>query len=129
MYILGYFEIPPYDGLGGGYGYFAFNLNSFFNPLNTINDLNNSWSLFLPTLNFSKGHYEGFSYLGVSGILFFFIYIISFMKRKNGFIFSKDKLFLITIIFAVTAVSNNIFFLKIYYFLFPYMITYMVCLE
>ena len=110
MYILGYFEIPPYDGLGGGYGYFAFNLNSFFNPLNTINDLNNSWSLFLPTLNFLKGHYEGFSYLGVSGILFFFIYIISFIKRKNGFIFSKDKLFLITIIFAATAVSNKIFF-------------------
>ena len=60
MYIIGYFEIPPYDGLGGGYGYFSLNLNSFFNPLNSINGLNNSWSIFFPILDSPKGHYEGF---------------------------------------------------------------------
>ena len=91
MYILGYFEIPPYDGLGGGYGYFAFNLNSFFNPLNTINDLNNSWSILIPALEFPRGHYEGFAYLGLSGILFFLLFLLSFFVRKNGFIFNKKK--------------------------------------
>ena len=75
MYILGYFEIPTEDGLGGGYGYFSFNLNSFFNPVDLDGE---SWSLFLPTLKYYGGQYEGLAYLGLSGILFFFIFIISF---------------------------------------------------
>ena len=32
MYVVGYFSIDPQDGLGGGFGYFNSNLNSFFNP-------------------------------------------------------------------------------------------------
>ena len=50
-----------------------------------------------------------FHILESPGILFF-LFTYFFYKRKNGFIFSKDKLFLITIIFAATAVSNKIFF-------------------
>jgi len=88
MYLLGYFEIPPQDGLGGGYGYFAFNLNSFFNPLNSINDLNNSWSLFFPILDQPRGHYEGFAYLGLSGVIFLFLFLLSIFKRsKSGFFY------------------------------------------
>ena len=110
MYLLGYFEIPPYDGLGGGYGYFAFNLNSFFNPLNKINNLNNSWSILLPALEFPKGHYEGFAYLGLSGILFFLFFLLSFFVKKNGFIFYKKKIFFISIIFLTLATTHQIYF-------------------
>jgi len=46
MYILGYFQISPDDGLVWGYGHYNLNLNSFFNPLGeTYNEIN--WSNFL----------------------------------------------------------------------------------
>ena len=118
MYILGYFEIPPYDGLGGGYGYFAFNLNSFFNPLNTINDLNNSWSILIPALEFPRGHYEGFAYLGLSGILFFLLFLLSFFVRKNGFIFNKKKIVFISLVFNFSNYTSNLFFRKFTCFIF-----------
>jgi hypothetical protein len=105
MYTLGYFEIPPEDGLGGGYGYFSFNLNSFFNPINIENG---SWSLFLPTLKYSGGQYEGFAYLGLSGILFFFIFLISFFF-KNQFLYEKKMIIIISIVFFFLAVSTNVF--------------------
>ena len=109
MYMIGYFEIPPYDGLGGGYGYFAFNLNSFFNPLNSINGLNTSWSTFFPVLESPKGHYEGFAYLGLSGILFLILFLYSFFCKINGFIFSKSKIVILTIIFSLLALTNKIY--------------------
>ena len=110
MYIIGYFEIPPYDGLGGGYGYFALNLNSFFNPLNSINGLNNSWSIFFPILDSPKGHYEGFAYLGLSGILFFTLFLYSFFSKKNGFFFSRKILIILSFTFLVLAITNKIYF-------------------
>tara|TARA_B100000902_G_scaffold284565_1_gene270542 strand:+ start:4735 stop:6825 length:2091 start_codon:yes stop_codon:yes gene_type:complete len=110
MYIIGYFEIPPYDGLGGGYGYFALNLNSFFNPLNSINGLNNSWSIFFPILDSPKGHYEGFAYLGLSGILFFTLFLYSFFSKKNGFFFSRKILIILSLTFLVLAITNKIYF-------------------
>jgi hypothetical protein len=110
MYIIGYFEIPPYDSLGGGYGYFALNLNSFFNPLNSINDLNNSWSLFFPILETPKGHYEGFAYLGLSGILFFILFLYSFFSKKNGFFFSRNILIILSFTFFILAITNKIYF-------------------
>ena len=110
MYIIGYFEIPPYDGLGGGYGYFALNLNSFFNPLNSINGLNNSWSIFFPMLDSPKGHYEGFAYLGLSGILFFTLFLYSFFSKKNGFFFSRKILIILSLTFLVLAITNKIYF-------------------
>jgi hypothetical protein len=110
MYIIGYFEIPPYDGLGGGYGYFALNLNSFFNPLNSINNLNNSWSLFFPILNSPKGHYAGFAYLGLSGFLFFILFLYSFFSKKNGFLFSRNILIILSLIFFILAITNKIYF-------------------
>tara|TARA_B100000787_G_C16193297_1_gene298935 strand:- start:646 stop:2733 length:2088 start_codon:yes stop_codon:yes gene_type:complete len=106
MFILGYFEIPPEDGLGGGYGYFSFNLNSFFNPINVNGE---SWSLFLPILKYNSGQYEGFAYLGLSGILFFIIFLISFFYKKN-FLYEKKMIIIITLVFFVLAISNNIYF-------------------
>ena len=37
MYFIGYFSIRIDDGIGGGYGIYNFNLNSFFNPLGLNN--------------------------------------------------------------------------------------------
>ena len=51
MYITGYFSLKIDDGLGGGYGYFNYNLNSFFNPVGFNNLLAFTWSNFLPILD------------------------------------------------------------------------------
>ena len=51
MYFIGYFSIRIDDGLGGGYGFYSFNLNSFFNPLGFNNITGFSWSFFLRMLN------------------------------------------------------------------------------
>ena len=110
MYLIGYFEIPAQDGLGGGYGYFSFNLNGFFNPVNRFHNEKISWSLFLPILKYTKGHYEGFSYLGLSGILFLFLFLVSFFIKKNGFIFKKKKMIIISLFFFLLAISNNVYY-------------------
>ena len=78
MFILGYFSINIDDGLGWGYGYYNFNLNSFFNPFGVNNFESFSWSNFIPKSKFQNGEIEGFSYLGLSGILFLFLLIINF---------------------------------------------------
>ena len=105
MYILGYFEIPPADGLGGGFGFFSLNLNSFFNPESIYGE---SWSLFLPILKYKSGQYEGFAYLGLSGIIFFIIFLISFFF-KNNFLYEKKIIIVITLLFFILAISNNVY--------------------
>ena len=105
MHVLGYFEIPLEDGLGGGYGYFSFNLNSFFNPVNTMKE---SWSLFLPILKYTGGQYEGLTYLVVSGIIFFFIFLISFLS-KNDYLYEKKMIIIVSLVFFILAVSNKIY--------------------
>lgn len=107
MYALGYFEIPPEDGLGGGYGYFSLNLNSFFNPVDLAGG---SWSLFLPILKSYGGQYEGFAYLGLSGISFFIIFLTCFFLKNNNFLFNKRIAILIFLIFFILAISNKIYF-------------------
>ena len=81
MYLSGYFEIPLTDSLGYGYGYYKANVLSFFNPAVTM-DTNFSWSNFLPSIPIVKGEHEGFSYLGLGGIIFlillFFFFIFVF---------------------------------------------------
>ena len=105
MYVLGYFEIPPQDGLGGGYGYFSFNLNSFFNPVDLQQE---SWSLFLPNLKYTGGQYEGLAYLGISGIIFCFIFLISFLF-KNNFLYEKKMIIILSSVFFILAVSNKVY--------------------
>lgn len=46
MYIIGYFSLNLDDGLGWGYGYYNFNLNSFFNPVGQTNISEVIWSNF-----------------------------------------------------------------------------------
>tara|TARA_Y100001958_G_scaffold158976_1_gene158627 strand:- start:387 stop:2474 length:2088 start_codon:yes stop_codon:yes gene_type:complete len=110
MYLIGYFTISIDDGLGFGYGIYNFNLNSFFNPLsqNYINTFN--WSLFLPVLNYQNNEMEGFSYLGISGIIFLLFYLKYLFNGKFKIIFSKKTNIFIFFIFLIIATSNNINF-------------------
>ncbi len=110
MYVLGYFTIKIDDGLGFGYGIYNFNLNSFFNPIGENHAEKFNWSFFFPTLNFQNKEMEGFSYLGISGILFLLIYFIYLVNGKSKIIFSKKVNIIIFFVFLIMATSNNINF-------------------
>ncbi len=108
MYILGYFTIGIDDGLGFGYGIYNFNLNSFFNPLGENYVESFDWSFFLPTLNFQNKEIEGFSYIGISGILFLILYFKHLINGKSKIVFSKGTNILIFFTFLMVATSNNV---------------------
>ncbi len=110
MYVVGYFTIKIDDGLGFGYGIYNFNLNSFFNPIGENHAEKFNWSFFFPTLNFQNKEMEGFSYLGISGILFLLIYFIYLVNGKSKIIFSKKVNIIIFFVFLIMATSNNINF-------------------
>ena len=109
MYFLGYFQISPDDGLGWGFGFYNLNLNSFFNPLGeTQTEIN--WSNFLSVKPLQNGEIEGFSYLGISGLIFLFLFLIHIFFNKVNIIFEPRAVLLITIIFFLLSLSNNINF-------------------
>ena len=108
MYMVGYFTIGIDDGLGFGYGIYNFNLNSFFNPLGENHTGKFNWSFFLPTLNFQNKEIEGFSYIGISGILFLILYLKYLFNGKSTIVFSKGTNILIFFVFLIIATSNNI---------------------
>ena len=108
MYILGYFSLNLDDGLGWGYGYFNLNLNSFFNPSGQTNSANFSWSTFFPIRDYQNGEIEGFSYLGISGIIFFVIFILNIFLKKYNIIYTNKKIILICVLFFFLSISNNI---------------------
>ena len=108
MYILGYFSVNLDDGLGGGYGYYNLNLNSFFNPSGKTNLSSFSWSTFFPIREYQNGEIEGFSYLGISGMIFFVIFIFNTFFKKNKIIYTNKKMILICILFFILSISNNI---------------------
>ena len=110
MFIFGYFQISPDDGLGWGYGFYNLNLNSFFNP---FGETNTKISLvkFSYLLNRCKmENMEGFSYLGVSGLIFLVLFLKHIFFEKKNIIFEPRSLLLITIIILFLALSNNITF-------------------
>ena len=109
MYVVGYFSIGIDDGLGWGYGFYNFNLNSFFNPKGKILDEIN-WSNFLPMQNYNNKEIEGFAYLGLSGIIFFIIFLKYLFLNRNEIIYPKKLLILCTTIFFLISVSNNVNF-------------------
>ncbi len=110
MYIVGYFSIDAKDGLGGGYGYFNYNLNSFFNPLGINNFSEFNWSFFFPEQKRFDGEYEGFAYLGLAGFIFIFLFFYNFKFKKYKIIFSNNEILLICLVFLSLSVSNNINF-------------------
>ena len=110
MYIIGYFSLNLDDGLGWGYGYYNFNLNSFFNPVGQTNISEVIWSNFLAKREFQNGQIEGFSYLGVSGFIFLIIFLFNMFNKRNNIIYSNIKIFTICVIFLILSTSNNIYF-------------------
>jgi len=108
MYVLGYFSLNLDDGIGWGYGYFNLNLNSFFNPSGETNLGSFSWSTFFPIRDYQNGEIEGFSYLGISGIVFFVIFILNMFLKKYNIIYTNKKLILICALFFFLSISNNI---------------------
>ena len=115
-YLLGGFLMPFSTSQSVGFGSFASNLNTFFNPLD--------WSKILPSLPLSdKGQYEGFGYLGV-GFLLLILFVVAY-KVFDKTLFSKENksaplpithhpspilypLFYMTFLFFIYALSNKI---------------------
>lgn len=108
MFFIGYFSIDAKDGLGAGYGYFNTNLNSFFNPLGSNNFSEFNWSFFIPGQKRLNGEYEGFAFLGISGFIFLFLFILNFKYKKYKIIFNNYEILIICIIFILLSISNNI---------------------
>jgi hypothetical protein len=110
MYVLGYFSLDLDDSLGWGYGYFNLNLNSFFNPLGKTNLSSFSWSIFFSGREYQNGEIEGFSYLGISGMIFFSIFIVNMFTKKYNIVYTNKIIILISLLFFLLSVSNNINF-------------------
>ena len=108
MFLIGYFTINVDDGLGWGYGYFNYNLNSFFNPSgnNYVSSFN--WSQFLPEQQYQNNEIEGFSYLGVVGILFLGLFFVNFFYKKYQIFYDNYKILIISLLFLILATSNNV---------------------
>ena len=110
MYTVGYFSINLDDGLGWGYGYYNFNLNSFINPSGQNNIGSFSWSNFLTKQNYQNKEIEGFSYLGFSGIIFFILFLYNISKGKFNIFFQNLNWAIIILPFLIISMSNNINF-------------------
>ena len=110
MYTIGYFSINLDDGLGWGYGYYNFNLNSFINPSGQNNIRSFSWSNFLTKQNYQNKEIEGFSYLGFSGIIFFIIFLFNIFKERFNIFFQNLNWVIIILPFLMISISNNINF-------------------
>ena len=110
MYTIGYFSINLDDGLGWGYGYYNFNLNSFINPSGQNNIGSFSWSNFLTKQNYQNKEIEGFSYLGFSGIIFFIIFLFNIFKGRFNIFFQNLNWVVIILPFLMISISNNINF-------------------
>ena len=109
MYIFGYFQISVDDGLGWGYGFYNLNLNSFFNPLGETNS-EISWSQFLSAKPLQNGEIEGFSYLGISGLIFLILFLRFIFFEKKKILYEPRCVLLISVIFFFLSISNNINF-------------------
>tara|TARA_B100000029_G_scaffold512920_1_gene610904 strand:+ start:361 stop:2493 length:2133 start_codon:yes stop_codon:yes gene_type:complete len=114
MYLSGYFVLPAEQTLGVGYGNLKLNLLGIFDPyqLGTVFE---SWSLFLPDLPSKIGEHEGFSYIGLGGILLvifsLYLIIIDLLLQKKLLkrIFTQKKVYIfIFLIFFIFSLSNKI---------------------
>tara|TARA_B100001971_G_scaffold59043_1_gene54062 strand:- start:2186 stop:4315 length:2130 start_codon:yes stop_codon:yes gene_type:complete len=115
MYIFGYFKVPFTDSLAHGYGIYKLNLLGIVSPILQSQSGIVDWSLFLPEISASPAEKsEGFSYLGIGGIILLLIGIfiiftnITEFKKKN-----YRPYFFIIILFLLIALTNRISFANI----------------
>lgn len=83
MFISGYFVINLTDSPGGGYGNYGLNILSIFNSSGLVFRENISFSNFLPSLFLTKTNSEDFNYLGLGGLIFFFLSFYYFINNLN----------------------------------------------
>jgi len=106
-YISGYFQISAFDAMGFGYGYYSFNLAGFIDPKTPNDKLN--WSILFKDIENPSGQSEGFSYLGIGGIILFIFFFISFFRNKESIKHIKLPIIIIFIICFVLSISNIIY--------------------
>ena len=81
LWVAGFFPLRS-SYLSGGYGIHRFNLLSLINPQGVIAQAD-TWSYLLPILPQGEGDYEGFSYLGLGGVLLLIFsspYFVKYIK-------------------------------------------------
>ena len=106
-YISGYFQISAFDAMGFGYGFYSFNLAGFIDPQTTKDSLN--WSIFFKDIKNTNGQSEGFSYLGLGGIILLIFFLINFFRDKGSIKLSKLPFIIIFLICFLLSVSNIIY--------------------
>jgi hypothetical protein len=104
-YVLGFFSIGGKSLAVNGFGYYSWNLNGFLNPFQYSAILNPIKT------NPDGGQNEGFSYLGLGGIIFFLWGLVLFLQNENV---NKYRKFFIPLLAAcflevIFALSNVVF--------------------
>ncbi len=104
-YSIGLFSLKANLLEGGGFGYFSWNLNGFFNPIENS-------STFLRALPLgTDGQYEGYSYLGLGNLFILPIAFLIFSQKD----YSRSKLNfilpigIISVLFILFALTNKAF--------------------
>ena len=111
MYILGYFSVSLQSIPGYGFDYYKANLLSLFNP--TATNLNGivKWSWILPSIDIKHNLNESFHYIGLGGLILFFLLIIILLKDIKKIDFTKFRaIIIIFLIFFMMSLSNKIAF-------------------
>ena len=107
MYVSGYFVLPSTDTLGYGFGIYKANFLTLFDPI--PNGSLQIWSMFIPDIKNNTGEHEGFSYIGLGGIILL-IFLIYYCTNHFNLVLKNKKYIYLIILFLILSLSNNIGF-------------------
>ena len=108
LWAAGFFPLTT-SYLSGGYGFHRFNLTSLFNPQGGMNADNDIWSQLMPPLPQGPGDYEGYSFLGLGGIMALLCALPAFwMSRRNILSSKMVPLLAACAVLFLFALSNKI---------------------
>ena len=105
MYICGYFILPTTDTLGYGFGIYKANFLTLFDPT-PYNSIQN-WSILIPDIQNTFGEHEGFSYIGLGGIILLF-FLTHFIIKNPNLVLKNMKYIYLILLFFIISLSNNI---------------------
>jgi len=108
LWAAGFFPLTT-SYLSGGYGIHRFNLTSLLNPQGGLHSDGDIWSRLLPPLPQGPGDYEGFSFLGLGGILAILCALPAFWKSRPPLINQRMiPLLLACVLLSLFAISNKV---------------------
>lgn len=108
LWAAGFFPLTT-SYLSGGYGIHRFNLTSLFNPQGGLHSEGDIWSRLLPPLPQGPGDYEGFSFLGMGGILILLCALPAFWASRARLMSPRMiPLLLASVLLFLFAMSNKI---------------------